>query len=142
MKRTILLGTLAAALLAPFTLAHAQSNVSISVSTPEIGIRIGSPVFHPVPVYAPAPVFTPAPVFVPVPVYAPRPVLVAPRVFHPTPVIVVPPRFAPRHFGSRANVWVGPRAYRHRDWDDRRDARREHRGDRDRDGYYGAGYRY
>ncbi len=141
MKRTILLGTLTAALLAPFTVAHAQSNVSISVSTPEFGIRIGGPVFHPVPVYAPVPVFAPAPVFVPVPVYAPRPVHLVPRVFHPAPVIVVPPRYAPRHFGPRAGVWVAPRAYQHRDWDGRRDGRREQRGDRDRDGYR-AGYRY
>jgi hypothetical protein len=133
MKRTILLGTLTAALLAPFTMAHAYSNVSVSVSTPEFGIRIGGPVFHPVPVYAPVPVFAPAPVFAPVPVYAPRPVYVTPRVIYPAPVIVVPPRYAPRHFG--------PRGYRHRDWDDRRDERREHRGDRDRDGYR-AGYRY
>ena len=55
MKRTILLGTLTAALLAPFAVAQAQSNVIISVSTPEFGIRIGGPVFHPVPVYAPRP---------------------------------------------------------------------------------------
>jgi hypothetical protein len=127
MKRTILLGTLTAALLAPLTLAYAHSDVSVSVSTPEFGIRIGGPVFHPMPVYAPVPVFAP------VPVYAPRPVYVAPRVIYPAPVIVVPPRYAPRHFG--------PRAYWHRDWDDRRDGRREHRGDRDRDGYR-AGYRY
>ena len=125
MKRTILLGTVTAALLAPFAVAQAQSNVIISVNTPEFGIRIGGPVFHPVPVYAPFPVFAPAP------------------------VIVVPPRHAPRHFGPRAGVWVGPRAgiwvapraYHHRDWDDRRDGRREHRGERDRDGYR-AGYRY
>jgi hypothetical protein len=127
MKRTILLGTLTAALLAPFAVANAHSDVSVSVSTPEFGIRIGGPVFHPMPVYAPVPVFAP------VPVYAPRPVYVAPRVIYPAPVIVVPPRYAPRHFG--------PRAYWHRDWDDRRDGRREHRGDRDRDGYR-AGYRY
>ncbi len=73
MKRTILLGTLTAALLAPFTVAHAYSNVSVSVSTPEFGIRIGGPVFHPVPVYSPVPVYAPVPVFAPVPVYAPRP---------------------------------------------------------------------
>lgn len=141
MKRTILLGTLTAALLAPFAVAHAQSSVSISVSTPEFGIRIGGPVFHPVPVYAPVPVFAPAPVFVPVPVHAPRPVHVMPRVFHPAPVFVVPPRHAARHFGPRGVVWVAPRAYQHRDWDDRRDGRRERRGDRDRDGQRAA-YRY
>ena len=133
MKRTILLGTLTAALLAPFAVAHAHSTVNVSVSTPEFGIRIGGPVFHPVPVYAPVPVFAPGPVFAPVPGYAPWPIHVVPRVVHPAPVIVVPPRYAPRHFG--------PRAYWHRDWDDRRDGRREHRGYRDRDGYR-AGYRY
>jgi hypothetical protein len=133
MKRTILLGTLTAALLAPFAVAHAYSDVSVSVSTPEFGIRIGGPVYGPVPVYAPAPVYAPVPVYAPMPVYAPRPVYVTPRVIYPAPVIVVPPRYAPRHFG--------PRAYWHRDWDDRRDGRREHRGDLDRNGYR-AGYGY
>jgi len=150
MKRTILLGTLTAALLAPFALAHASSNVSVSVSTPEFGIRIGGPVFHPVPVYAPVPVFAPAPVFAPPPVFvpvrvhAPRRVHVAPWVFHPAPVIVVPLRHTARHFGPRGGVWVAPRAYQHRDGDDRddrRDGRREQRRDRDRDSYR-AGYRY
>jgi hypothetical protein len=131
MKRTILLGTLAAALLAPFAAAHAYSNVSVSVSTPEFGIRIGGPVYGPVPVYAPAPVYVPVPVYVaPHPVYvAPRPVYIAPRVIHSAPVIVVPAR----HFGPPARVWVAPRAHGHRDRDDRRDWRREHR--RDHDGY-------
>ena len=86
MKRTILLGTLMAALLAPFAVAHAQSNVIISVNTPEFGIRIGGPVFHPVPVYAPVPVFVPAPVFAPAPVFVPMRVH-APRVIHTVPVI-------------------------------------------------------
>jgi hypothetical protein len=144
MKRTILLGTLTAALLAPFAVAQAQSNVIISVNTPEFGIRIGGPVFHPVPVYAPVPVFAPAPVFVPVRVHAPRPFHVAPRVIHTAPVIVVPPRHAARHFGPRGGVWVAPRAYQHRDRDDRydrRDGRREQRHDRDRD-VQRAAYRY
>lgn len=150
MKRTILLGTLTAALLAPFAVAQAQSNVIISVNTPEFGIRIGGPVFHPVPVYAPVPVFAPAPVFVPVPVHAPRRVHVVPRVFHPAPVIVVPSRHAAPHFGPRGGVWVAPRAYQPRDRydrnarydrDDRRDGRREQRRDRDSDGYR-AHYRY
>ena len=131
MKRTILLGTLAAALLAPFAATHAHSSVSVSVSTPEFGIRIGGPVFHPVPVFAPAPVVVPV-----VPVYAPRPVVVAPRVIHAAPVIVVP-RHAARHFGPPARVWVTPRAHWQRDWDDRRDGRREHRRD-----WYRAGYAY
>ena len=145
MKRTILLGTLTAALLAPFAVAHAQANVVISVNTPEFGIRIGGPVFHPVPVYAPVPVFAPAPVFVPVPVHAPRPFHVAPHVIHTAPVIVVPPRHAARHFGPRGGVWVAPRAYQHRDRDDWRDGRREQRRGRDRDDYrdgYRAQYRY
>jgi hypothetical protein len=143
MKRTILLGTLTAALLAPFAVAQAQSNVIISVNTPEFGIRIGGPVYHPVPVYAPVPVFAPAPVFVPVRVHAPRPLYVAPRVIHTAPVIVVPPRHSARHFGPRGGVWVAPRAYQHRDRDDWREGRREQR--RDRDGYrdgYRANYRY
>lgn len=146
MKRTILLGTLTAALLAPFAVAHARSNVIISVNTPEFGIRIGGPVFQPVSVYAPAPpvfvpapVFAPAPVFVPVHVHAPRPLHVAPRVIHTAPVIVVPPRHSVRHFGPRGGVWVAPRAHQHRDRDDWRDGRREQR--RDRDGYR-AHYRY
>lgn len=145
MKRTILLGTLTAALLAPFAVAQAQSNVIISVNTPEFGIRIGGPVFHPVPVYAPVPVFAPAPVFVPVRVHAPRPVYVAPRVIHTAPVIVVPPRHSARHFGPRGVVWVAPRTHQHRDRDDWRDGRREQRRDRDRDDYrdgYRANYRY
>jgi hypothetical protein len=141
MKRTILLGTLTAALLAPFAVAHAQSNVAISVNTPEFGIRIGGPVFHPVPVYAPVPVFAPAPVFVPVRVHAPRPFHVAPRVIHTAPVIVVPTRHAVRDFGPRGGVWVAPRAYQNGDRydrydrDDRRDGRREQRRNRDRDDY-------
>lgn len=139
MKRTILLGTLAAALLAPIASSQAHSNVSIGVSTPEFGIRIGGPVFHPGPVFAPSPVFAPAPVVVPVPVFAPRPVHAVPGVFHPVPVIVAPPRFAPRHFGPRVGVWVAPRArHHHRGWDDRREWRR---GDRDGDSYR-AGHRY
>jgi hypothetical protein len=139
MKRTILLGTLAAALLAPLAASQAHSNVSIGVSTPEFGIRIGGPAYYPGPVYAPAPVFVAAPVVVPVPVYAPRPVHAVPGVFHPAPVIVAPLRYAPRHFGPRAGGWVAPRApHPHRGWDDRRDWRR---GDRNGDGYR-AGYRY
>lgn len=144
MKRTILLGTLMAALLAPFAVAHAQSNVIISVNTPEFGFRIGGPVFHPVPVYAPVPVFVPAPVFAPAPVFVPMRVH-APRVIHTVPVIVVPPRHAARHFGPRGGAWVAPRAYKHRDRDDWRDGRREQRRDRDRDDYrdgYRANYRY
>jgi hypothetical protein len=139
MKRTILLGTLATALLAPFAASQAHSNVSIGVSTPEFGIRIGGPAYYPGQVYAPAPVFVPTPVVVPVPVYAPRPVHAVPGVFLPAPVIVAPPRYAPRHFGPRAGVWVAPRAYHHhRGWDDRRHWRR---GDGDSDGYR-AGHRY
>jgi hypothetical protein len=107
MKRTILLGTLAATLLAPFAASEAHSSVSIGVSTPEFGIRIGGPVFHPGPFHAPAP------------------------------VIVAPLRYAPRHFGPRAGVWVAPRAHHHhRGWNDRRDWRRGDRdGDGYRAGY-------
>jgi hypothetical protein len=139
MKRTILLGALAAALIVPFAAARAHSNVSVSVSTPEFGIRIGAPVYRPVPVVVPAPVYAPAPVYVPPPVYvaprpvyvAPRPVYVAPRVVYPAPVVVVPPRVV-GHYGP--GVRVAPR-HGHRHWD----ARQERRERRDRHEYR-AGY--
>ncbi len=66
MKRTILLGTLLAALLAPFAIAHANSNV--------ISQRQHARIRHShrrrrcitrFPVYAPVPVFAPAPVYAP-----------------------------------------------------------------------------
>jgi len=127
MKRTILLGTLMAALLAPFAIAHAHSNVAVSVSTPEFGIRIGAPVYQPVPVYAPAPVYVPPPA-----VYVP-----APRVIYPAPVVVPAPRYvvpAPVYY-ARPGVWVAPRPYGYRYWDHRRDERRDHDHHGQRAGY-------
>lgn len=128
MKRTVLLGTLIAALLAPFAIAHAHSNVAVSVSTPEFGIRIGAPVYQPVPVYAPAPVYIPAPVYAPPPtVYVP-----APRVIYRAPIVVPAPRYivpAPVYYG-RPGVRVAPRPYGYRYWDHRREERRDHNGQR------------
>lgn len=148
MKRTILLGALAAALLTPFAATHAHSNVSVSVSTPEFGIRIGGPVYRPAPVYVPAPVYAPVPVYAPAPVYGPVPyyaappvhvtprvVYPAPRVIYRAPVIVAPPRY----YGP--GVWVAPRPHGHRYRDGWHDGRREHRRERDSD-HYRAGYGY
>lgn len=126
MRRTVLLGTLLAAVLAPFAMAHAHSNVSVSVSTPEFGIRIGGPVYRPVPVYQPVPVYAPPPVYVaPAPVYVPPP-----RVIYRAPRVVVP---APVYYGPPAGVWVAPRGYYgQRHWKHRQDdRRRDYRGDRD-----------
>lgn len=131
MKRTVLLGTLLAAVLVPFSLAHATSNVAVSVSTPEFGIRIGAPVYRPVPFYAPVPVYAPAPVYAPLPVYVP-----APRVIYPAPVAVLPAR---GYYGAPAGVWVAPRGYGHHHWKHRHDDRRGHRRDRYE---YRAGYGY
>lgn len=142
MRRTVLLGTLIAALLAPFAIAHANSNVAVSVSTPEFGIRIGGPVYHPVPVYAPMPVFAPAPFYAPPPVFAPVPVYVSPpRVIHPAPVVVVrAPRVvvpAYRYYGAPAGVWVAPRHHANRHWKGRHHERRDHHRER---GDHRSGY--
>jgi hypothetical protein len=131
MKRTVLLGTLFAALLAPFGIAQAHGGgVSVAVSTPEFGIRIGAPVYRPAPVYAPVPVYAPAPVYLP-----------PPRVVYPVPVYVPPQRVvvpAPVYYG-RPGVWVAPRAYYgHRHWKHRHGDRRDDRY-RGRDAYR-AGY--
>jgi hypothetical protein len=120
MKRTLLLGALLALLAGPYAAAqaHSSSNVSVSVSTPEFGIRIGGPVYAQVPVYAPQPVYVPAPVYAPVPVYAPAPVYVAPRVIYPAPV-----------YYGRPGAWVAPRPYRYRHVQERREVRRDYRYD-------------
>ncbi len=124
MKRTILIGTLMTALLAPFAMAQAHTDVAVSIGVPGFGISVGAPVYAPVPVYAPAPVYVPPPrVIVPAPVYVP-------------PRVVVP---APVYYG-RPGVWVAPRPYGYRHWEERRHEEwREHR--RDHDGYR-AGYGY
>jgi hypothetical protein len=137
MKRTLLLGTLCAALLAPVVAAQAHANVSVAVSTPQFGIRIGAPVYAPVPVYAPAPVYAPVPVYAPMPVYAPRPVVVprviypapvvVPRVIFPRPVYVAPPRYP--------GVRVAPWRYDNRHWSNRHDRHDPHRHGGQRAGY-------
>jgi hypothetical protein len=132
MKRTVLLGSLMALLLAPFAMAEAHSNVSVTFSTPDIGIRIGAPMYPAMPVYAPPPVYLPAPVYAPVPVYAPPP-----RVIYQAPVVVVPARRAipaPVYYG-RPGAWVAPAPYGYRHWDGWRDDRREYRRDGLRAGY-------
>ncbi len=114
----------AGALVAPFGAARAQE-VSVRISTPEFGIRIGAP--YPAPVYAPvypAPVYSP-PVYTP-PVYSP-PVVVAPApVYYPTPryVVVSPPRVVVAGPVVYRSPWFVPpghaRAWRHghrRDFD-------------------------
>ena len=101
MFKRLLFAGLAITAVAP--LAAQANGVSVAVSTPQFGIRIGAPVFGPpvIPVYAPAPVYAPPPVvYVPEvvapPVYVPAPVVVAPRVFYPRayyrPPVVVPYR--------------------------------------------------
>jgi hypothetical protein len=114
MKKPVLFALAVA--LAPLS-AQAGGGVSISVSTPEFGFRIGAPFFHGAPVFVPAPVvvaapvyapapvfmppppvFVPAPVFVPPPrVIVPAPVVLPPRVVYRAPVLVVPRYAAPRH---------------------------------------------
>jgi hypothetical protein len=109
MNKRLLVATLAVAAFAPLA-AHAGGGVTVSVSTPEFGFRIGEP-FHGAPVYGPLPVYAPAPVFVPPPVFIPQQVIVIPgRVIHRAPVIVVPPRVA------YAPVFVPPPRYRDRHW--------------------------
>ena len=91
MNKRLLVATLAVAALAPLA-AHAGGGVTVSVSTPEFGFRIGAP-FYGAPVFGPVPVYAPAPVFVPPPVFVPQQVIVVPaRVIHRAPVVVVPRR--------------------------------------------------
>lgn len=94
-KRFLLLAGLAFAAVAPLA-AHAHGGVSVAISTPEFGFRLGSPfygpVFAPPAVVVPTPVYAP-PVFVPPPVvYAPPVVVPAPRIIYRAPVVVAPPR--------------------------------------------------
>lgn len=142
MKRTVLLGTLLAALLAPMAMAHAHDGIAVSVNTPDFGIRIGGPFYGPPPVYAPIPVYAPAPVYVPPPrVIYPAPVVVAPRVIVPGPVVYGPGavvRVAPYGYGGH---W----RYRHeerREYRHGRHDRHDHhdRYDRSDRGQYRAGY--
>lgn len=99
MKRTLIIGAVAAAALLP--LAKADAQVTIGFSTPDFGIQIGAPLYGP-PVYAP--VFVPPPrVIYPQPVYvAPRPVYVAPRQIYVAPrPVVVAPRWYPGYHAPR-----------------------------------------
>jgi hypothetical protein len=116
MKKSLAVALAVAALapLAPLT-AHAGNGVSISVSTPEFGFRIGAPVFYGAPVFVPAPVvvaapvYAPAPVFVPPPrIIVPAPVVLPPRVIYPAPVVVVPRHRPPRHRYVPPPRWVQP----------------------------------
>jgi len=93
------------AALAPLA-AHAGGGVSVAISTPDFGIRIGAPMFGVI-----APVVVPAPVVVAAPVVVPAPVVVArPRVVH-APVVVAQPVVVPRHVWTRPVV-VAPRVVR------------------------------
>lgn len=99
MRKLAFATALAAAVLIPWSAARAQ--VSVSVHTPEFGIRIGAPLPRAViPVYYPAPVYHPAPVYYPPPVYAPRPVYLRPRVTA-QPIVV-------RHVAVPAAVYPYP----------------------------------
>lgn len=103
-----ILAVAAAAALIPLS-AQAGGGVSVAISTPDFGIRIGAPIFGPrvVPVMVPAPVVVPAPVMMPPPVVVPAPVyLPRPRVIH-APVVVAPV-VVPRYRWSRPVV-VAPR---------------------------------
>lgn len=124
MKRTLLIGSLLAAALLPVAAANAHG-VSVSVNTPDFGIRIGAPIYRPVPVYAPPPV-----------VYAPAPVFYTP----PPRVIYAPPRVVYRPYPYYAGVRVAPVPYGH--WKHKhRDSHRHDRHDDDRHHRdYRAGY--
>ncbi len=75
MKKPVLFALAVA--LAPLS-AQAGGGVSISVSTPEFGFRIGAPFFHGAPVFVPAPVVVAAPVYAPAPVFMPPPPVFVP----------------------------------------------------------------
>ena len=94
MKRKFWIGAsfsaLVIAAMAPWSASQA-SGVSVRVSTPEFGIRIGAPHF-------PGPVYQPVPVYRPVPVHYPRQYGYAP----PAVVYVAPPRYrGPGHYGHQ-----------------------------------------
>ena len=99
MKRKFLLtaslGALVLAAMAPWSASKANG-VSVSVSTPEFGIRIGAP-HWPHRIFQPVPVYRPAPVYAPVPVYYPRPYRYAP----PAVIYTPPPRWGYVHGGYR-----------------------------------------
>ncbi len=93
---------LAVAAIAPLA-AQANGPVSVSVRTPQFGIRIGAPIFGPpgIPVYAPVPVYAP-------PVYAPP--VYSPPIYAPPPLVYVAPVYVPRpRYFVPAPVVVAPR---------------------------------
>ncbi|HKO66939.1 MAG TPA: hypothetical protein VJU53_03960 [Burkholderiaceae bacterium] len=102
MKRKFLFGAALSALMlaaiAPWSASHANG-VSVRVSTPEFGIRIGAPHF---PVFQPVPVYRPVPVYPSVPVYYPRPYRYAP----PAVIYTPPPRWG----------YAGYRGYGYDQW--------------------------
>ncbi|HQR21228.1 MAG TPA: hypothetical protein PLE54_02155 [Burkholderiaceae bacterium] len=117
-KRLLLLAGLTFAAAAPLA-AHAYTGVSVAVSTPEFGFRIGAPWYGPVyapPVAVPVPVF-PTTVYAPPPViYAPAPVVMPPpRIVYPAPVFVPAPRVVyPRaYMPPRTVVPYGHERYEH-----------------------------
>lgn len=99
--------------------AQARDHVSVSVSTPEFGIRVGTPHRY----YQPAPVYVaPAPVY-----YSPPPVYYAPRVVYPAPVY-----YGDRGYGHRRHYhgnrhWHGGDGHH----------RGHHRGHRHGHGHHG-----
>lgn len=122
-KRLSLIAGLLIAATAPLAAQAYGGNVSVTVSTPEFGFRIGAPAYRPY--YPPAPVYVPAPMYPPV-VYAPPPVIyapapvvyAAPRVVYPAPVWVASPRVGyPRAYLPPPRVVVphghSPRYYGH-----------------------------
>jgi hypothetical protein len=110
MSPRFLTAALTLALAAP--LAHASTQVSVSINTPGFGVRVGAPPLWGAPgwgwggpvvigapvIVAPPVAVAPSPVFVPAPVFAPPPVIAAP-----VPVFVArPPVYAP------PPVWIRP----------------------------------
>jgi len=119
MKRKFWIGAsfsaLVMAAMAPWSASQAN-NVSVRVSTPEFGIRIGAPHF-------PLPVYQPVPVYQPMPVHYPRHYRYAPR-----PVVYVPPprSFAPSHFvGGHRGHGHDRHHWHHRNWQQDRNHRHD-----------------
>jgi hypothetical protein len=98
MKRALRIGAAVSALvvaaMVPWSVSQAHG-VSVGISTPEFGIRIGAPHY---PVYHPAPVYVPPPV-----VYVPPPRYVVP----PPRVIYGVPYYYPRygHYHRHPHYW-------------------------------------
>ena len=129
MKRKFWIGAAFSALtlaaMAPWSASQANG-VSIGISTPEFGIRIGAPhfphpVLHPVPVYQPLPVYRPAPVYYPRVRYAPPPV-----------IYVAPPRWGYGYGGYRGHGHYRPhwQHWQHRGWEQHAHDHRDRRGNR------------